>query len=79
MERILAEQGNCMSVKSLQAAFRDHTDLPLSICRHNAPVNSWATTPAAFVAELAALEIYIAIDNPCTAPFVCYTVPREQC
>jgi isopenicillin-N N-acyltransferase-like protein len=72
IERILSEQGGNISIKSLKAAFRDHTGFPLSICRHNSPTDTWITS-AAFVADLKALEIHIAIGSPCTSPFVRYT------
>jgi len=72
MERILKENRHGMSIDTLEAAFRDHSDFPLSICRHNSSSDDWATI-GAFVADLAGLEIHIAIGHPCTSPFV--TVP----
>lgn len=73
MQRIFSERGGRVSVESLKEAFRDHAEFPLSICRHQSSFDNWMTN-AAFVADLAALEIHIAIGNPCVSAFECYQV-----
>jgi isopenicillin-N N-acyltransferase-like protein len=73
IEHILSEQQGCCTVEGLEEYLRDHSGHPLSICRHNAPSDEW-TTKGAFVADLSAGEIHIAIGNPCTAPFKRYSL-----
>jgi hypothetical protein len=53
---------------------RNHHGFPLSICRHASPADP-DTTNAAFIADLAAGEMHIAIGNPCSAPFRKYAIP----
>jgi isopenicillin-N N-acyltransferase like protein len=71
--QMLAEGAGAISVEFMQSVFRDHSGFPLSICRHHAPTDTWATR-AAFVADLKAGEMHIAIGNPCVAPFVRYSL-----
>jgi isopenicillin-N N-acyltransferase like protein len=74
IDRILRDGAGRISVDFLKAAFRNHKDYPLSICRHPSPRDT-ATTNAAFIADLSSLEMHIAIGNPCVAPFVKYDLP----
>jgi isopenicillin-N N-acyltransferase-like protein len=74
IDRILRDGAGQVSADFLKAAFRNHTDYPLSICRHPSSRDS-ATTNAAFIADLSSLEMHIAIGNPCVAPFVKYDLP----
>jgi isopenicillin-N N-acyltransferase like protein len=74
IDRILRANAGRISVASLQQAFRNHQDYPLSICRHPSPRDT-ATTNASFIADLRALEMHIAIGNPCVAPYVKYELP----
>ena len=54
-------------------AAQDHVDFPLSICRHPSPKDV-DTTNAAFVADVTAQEMHVAIGNPCVAPFHKYSL-----
>lgn len=74
IQRILRGQAGRISVASLQHAFSNHEDYPLSICRHPSPLDP-TTTNASFIADLRALEMHIAIGNPCIAPYVKYELP----
>jgi isopenicillin-N N-acyltransferase-like protein len=60
-----------IEMHDLTALFADHTDFPTSICRHGGDGLPGATT-AAFVADLTARSMRIAIGNPCVAGFVEY-------
>ena len=73
IDRILGAQTGHITTGSLEAALRDHRDYPLSICRHPS-LKDPNLTNAAFVADLNALEMRIAIGNPCVAPFLTYQV-----
>jgi isopenicillin-N N-acyltransferase-like protein len=74
IERILLADAGRISVASLKQAFQNHQDFPLSICRHPSPRDG-STTNASFIADLGALEMHIAIGNPCVAPYVRYELP----
>ncbi|HUS08664.1 MAG TPA: C45 family peptidase [Bryobacteraceae bacterium] len=74
VNRLLAEQAHPITPESMQQILRDHTDYPLSICRHPDP-RDVDTTNAAFVADLKRREMHIAIGNPCVAPFKRYDLP----
>jgi len=71
IDRLLREHAGRITVPSLERMLRDHTDFPLSICRHPSERDS-GTTNAAFIADLTAGQMHIAIGNPCVAPFKRY-------
>jgi isopenicillin-N N-acyltransferase-like protein len=74
VDRLLGARAGSLTADSFAGIFRDHTDFPLSICRHPAATDP-ETTNAAFVADLTAREMHIAIGNPCVAPFIRYVLP----
>jgi isopenicillin-N N-acyltransferase-like protein len=73
LDRLLEAQGGAITVEFLKGLTQDHADFPLSICRHPSPKDG-DTTNAAFIADLAAREMHIAIGNPCVAPFRKYSL-----
>lgn len=77
IHRLLSRASGAITAGRMEKILRDHTDFPLSICRHPSPLDP-DTTTAAFIADLTAQEIRIAIGNPCTAPFVRYLVPKAR-
>jgi isopenicillin-N N-acyltransferase-like protein len=70
VDRLLAGASR-LTVGALQRILADHTDYPLSICRHPSEADPLVTT-AAFVADLTGREIHIAIGNPCRSAFRTY-------
>jgi len=68
VDRSLNARRGALNVDDIQTIFADHTNFPLSICRHPLEDNATSTT-ASFIANLTDLEIDIAIGNPCTAEF----------
>lgn len=71
--KLLGDSGSSIGIQDIQRMFADHTDFPLSICRHDSDKDPLVTT-AAFIANLSDLETYIAIGNPCVAGFKKYAV-----
>jgi isopenicillin-N N-acyltransferase-like protein len=71
--RSLASQTQPITIDYLKRLTSDHADFPLSICRHPSPKDR-DTTNAAFIADITAQEMNIAIGNPCVAAFKKYPV-----
>jgi isopenicillin-N N-acyltransferase-like protein len=71
MQRLLNAKRGSITVDDLKRFTTDHTNFPLSICRHRSECDpSWTT--AAFVADLTGRALHVAIGNPCVAPFKKY-------
>jgi isopenicillin-N N-acyltransferase like protein len=68
VDRILAEGTGRITEKSLRALLADHEQKPESICRHPKPGDENRTT-AAFLANLSAGWMDVAIGNPCSTAF----------
>ena len=72
LQRLLDDRAGSITVDDATRFLSDHTDFPLSVCRHKSKQDPLWTT-AAFVADLTVGEIHIAIGHPCAAPFQRYT------
>jgi isopenicillin-N N-acyltransferase-like protein len=75
IDRLLRTLSGAITADELKKVTRDHTEFPLSICRHPSRKDP-TTTNAAFIADLSTLKVYIAIGNPCVAPFKQYPIAR---
>lgn len=73
VQRLLDSHVGRLSPKIARRILADHTDFPLSICRHRSAQDPIVTT-AAFLANLTDREVEIAIGHPCVAPFQKYTM-----
>jgi len=73
LQRLLDERAGDITADDARRFLADHTDFPLSVCRHKSDRDPLWTT-AAFVADLTSGAIHIAIGHPCTAPFLTYSV-----
>ena len=71
ISRLMEAADDPITVEYLKRVVRDHAGFPLSICRH-ASREDPATTNAAFIADLTAQVMYVAIGNPCVAEFKAY-------
>lgn len=72
VDRLLAKHAGVITVNRLKQILSDHTNYPLSICRHVSSKDPLCTT-AAVVADLTDQEIHIAMGNPCVARFRKYS------
>ena len=71
IQKLLDRSSGSLSVEALKRIFADHQDAPHSICQHLSTDETLATT-AAYICDLSALELHLAIGNPCTAEFKIY-------
>ncbi|MEO7651465.1 MAG: C45 family peptidase [Bryobacteraceae bacterium] len=74
VDRLLRENAGDIDLAAIKRVLSDHTDYPLSICRHPSPKDR-GTTNASFIADLTDRRMHIAIGNPCVAPFQSYDLP----
>jgi isopenicillin-N N-acyltransferase-like protein len=71
LQRLLNSKHGSITADDLKRFTADHTNFPLSVCRHRSDEDPLCTT-AAFVANLTDRELHVAIGNPCVARFETY-------
>lgn len=74
VDALLKKRSGSFTAATAREIFRDHENFPLSICRHPSAEDPIITN-AAFVADLKALRMHIAVGNPCVAGFQTYELP----
>jgi isopenicillin-N N-acyltransferase-like protein len=71
IQRSLDSLSGRITVEELKKVTADHTDYPLSICRHPFEQDPSSTT-AAIIMDITNLEAHVALENPCCHAFETY-------
>jgi isopenicillin-N N-acyltransferase-like protein len=71
IQRLLDAARGSITAQTMRTILSDHTDHPHGICRHESEADPIVTT-AAFIADLTARDMHLAIGNPCGDEFRTY-------
>ncbi len=74
IDSLLADDSAPVGVESIQRFLSDHSNGPLSICRHPADGDSTGQTVASIIAEPAERRMHVAAGTPCSSRYVTYSM-----